>query len=155
MLSSRLKPSAGANMYTYMKSISEELRGLASELNIPIWSATQFNRTGAGSDDAGMGDISESFGVNFTADLIIALIVTEEMKKLNHIKCKQLKNRYDDMNKLPSWIIGVERSKMKLYDIKQPDAPPKPTANGVPNNIRLDDDEIFDPLTGEIIKRTM
>ncbi len=117
MLSSRLKTGASSNMYYYVKCISEELRGLASEFDVPIWSATQFNRAGAAEEDPGMGGVSESFGINFTADLIVAIIVTEQMKKVGHVLLKQLKNRYDDMNKEPRQFIEFQRSKMKFLDL--------------------------------------
>jgi hypothetical protein len=112
----RLVGNNSANSYTMMKAVSEELRGLAMEMNLCIVSASQFNRAGANNTDPEMGDISESFGVAFTADFIAALIVTDEFKEQDKMMVKQLKNRYDDMNKIPSFFIGYKRSKQKFYD---------------------------------------
>ena len=117
LLSSKLKGSAASNMYNYMKSISEEIRRIAVENNLPIWSATQFNRSGSKNEDADMADISESFAVNFICDFSIALINTEEMRKLNQILVKQLKNRYKDLNYKNKCILEFQRNKMKFLDI--------------------------------------
>lgn len=115
--SSRIKASAGANSYTYIKSIAEELRGLAVEFNVPIVSATQVSRGGYNSSDVGLEDTSESFGLPATADFMMAMISTEELEQLNQMLFKQLKNRYGDVNKHKKFVVGIDRSKMKLYDI--------------------------------------
>lgn len=117
--SSRLKASAASDTYTYVKAVSEEVRGLAKQLGIPFWSATQLNRVGFGSSDPDMTNVSESFGLPATVDLLLVLIVSEELKKLNQIMVKQLKNRYDDMDKNKRFVLGVDKSKMKLYDTEQ------------------------------------
>lgn len=114
--SARMNGNSNANSYTLMKAVSEELRGLAMELNLCIVSASQFNRAGASNSDPEMGDISESFGVAFTADFIAALIATDELKEQDKMLVKQLKNRYDDMNKIPSFFLTYKRAKMKFYD---------------------------------------
>lgn len=115
--SSRIKASAGANSYTYIKSIAEELRGLAVEFNVPIVSATQVSRGGYNSSDVGLEDTSESFGLPATADFMMAMISTEELEQLNQMLFKQLKNRYGDVNKHKKFVVGIDRSKMKLYDV--------------------------------------
>ena len=117
--SSRLKASAASDTYTYIKAVAEEVRGLAKQLGIPFWSATQLNRVGFGSSDPDMTNVSESFGLPATVDLLFVLIVSEELKKLNQIMVKQLKNRYDDMDKNKRFVLGVDKSKMKLYDTEQ------------------------------------
>ena len=117
--SSRFKGSANVNSYTYVKSIAEELRGLAVETNVPIVSATQTNRTGFVSSDVGLEDTAESFGLPATADLMFALLSNEELEELNQICVKQLKNRYSDPNVNRRFVLGLDRSKMKLYDVKQ------------------------------------
>lgn len=116
--SSRLKAGANVNSYTYVKAIAEELRGLGVEFDVPIVSATQTNRTGYTNTDVGLEDTSESFGLPATADIMFALIATEEMDKLNQIIVKQLKNRYSDPTKYKRFVIGVDKSKMKLYDVE-------------------------------------
>lgn len=117
--SSRIKHSSNVNSYTYVKSIAEELRGLAVEFDVPIVSATQTTRAGFGSSDPGLEDTSESFGLPATADLMFALISSEELEELNQIMVKQLKNRYSDPNAYKRFVIGIDRSKMRLYDIEQ------------------------------------
>ena len=117
--SSRFKMGASINSYSYIKSIAEEMRGLAVEFNIPIMSATQTTRQGFVSTDIGLEDTSESFGLPATADLMFALISTEELEKLNQFLVKQLKNRYNDPTLNKRFIIGVDRAKMKLYDVSQ------------------------------------
>jgi len=116
--SSRLKASANVNSYTYVKAIAEELRGLGVEFDVPIVSATQTNRTGFTNTDVGLEDTSESFGLPATADIMIALITTEELDKLNQIMIKQLKNRYSDPTKFKRFVVGVDKGKMKLYDVE-------------------------------------
>ena len=117
--SSRLKAGANVNSYTYVKAIAEELRGLAVEFGVPIVSATQTTRSGFSSSDPGLEDTSESFGLPATADLMFALISSEEMEALNQIMVKQLKNRYSDPTTHKRFILGIDRSKMKLYDVEQ------------------------------------
>lgn len=117
--SSRIKAGANINSYTYVKSIAEELRGLAVEFGVPIVSATQTTRSGFTSSDPGLEDTSESFGLPATADLMFALISSEELEALNQIMVKQLKNRYSDPSKYKRFVLGIDRSKMKLYDVEQ------------------------------------
>ena len=107
---------ANVNSYEKIKSIAEELRGLAVELVVPIVTATQINRTGAASSDVSMENVAESFGLPATADLFLALIRTDELDELNQIMVKQLKNRYSDMTRNRRFVIGVDRSKMRLFD---------------------------------------
>ena len=116
--SSRIKPGNGVNSYTYVKAIAEELRGLAVEYNVPIWSATQLTRGGYGSSDPDLTDTSESFGLPATADFFVALVVTEQLEQLNQIMVKQLKNRYADPAKYKRDVIGVDKTKMRLYDVE-------------------------------------
>ena len=117
--SARFKPGANVNSYTYIKSIAEELRGLAVEHDIPIFSATQTTRGGFISSDVGLEDTSESFGLPATADFMFALISSEELEEKNQIMVKQLKNRYNDPTLNRKFIVGVDRSKMRLYDVEQ------------------------------------
>ena len=117
--SSRIKLGASVNTYSYIKSIAEEVRGLAIEFNVPIWSATQTTRSGSNNSDLDMTDISESFGVAATCDFMVGLINSEELEELGQIMVKQLKNRYADPTHYKRFTVGVDRSKMKLYDIEQ------------------------------------
>jgi len=118
--SSRMKGMGGAiNSYSYIKAIAEEIRGLAVEFNVPIISATQTTRSGYSNSDVGLEDTSESFGLPATADLMFALISNEELEGLGQILVKQLKNRYNDPSANKRFVIGVDRSKMKLYDVEQ------------------------------------
>jgi replicative DNA helicase len=117
--SSRLKQGANVNSYTYIKTIAEELRGLAVEFNVPIVSATQTNRAGFTSSDVGLENTSESFGLPATVDLMFAMISSEELEDLNQIMFKQLKNRYADPTRLRRFVVGVDKAKMKLYDVEQ------------------------------------
>ena len=117
--SSRFKSGANVNSYTYIKAIAEELRGLAVEHDIPIFSATQTTRGGYVSSDVGLEDTSESFGLPATADFMFALISSEELEEKNQIMVKQLKNRYNDPTLNRKFIVGVDRSKMRLYDVEQ------------------------------------
>jgi replicative DNA helicase len=117
--SSRVKMSAGLNSYTFIKSIAEELRGLATEYNLPILTATQTTRGGFNNSDVELTDTSESFGLPATADVMIALIRSEELDSLNQIMIKQLKNRYSDPSIYKRFVIGVDRAKMKLYDVEE------------------------------------
>jgi len=117
--SARMKMGASVNSYTYIKSIAEELRGLAVEYNLPILTATQTTRSGFTNTDIGLEDTSESFGLPATADLMFALISSEELQELNQIMVKQLKNRYSDVNNFKRFVIGVDKSKMMLYNVEE------------------------------------
>jgi replicative DNA helicase len=117
--SSRVKYSANMNSYTYIKAIAEELRGLAVEFNLPIVSATQTTRSGFNNSDVELSDTSESFALPATADLMFALTTSEELESLGQIMVKQLKNRYNDLAKNKRFVVGVDRAKMKLYDVDQ------------------------------------
>jgi hypothetical protein len=117
--SSRYKGNSNINSYTFVKAIAEELRGLAVEFNVPIVSATQTTRSGYGSSDVELTDTSESFGLPATADLMFALISTEELEGLGQILVKQLKNRYNDPTIHKRFVIGIDRAKMRLYDCEQ------------------------------------
>jgi len=116
--SSRFKPGGSVNSYTYVKAIAEELRGLAVEFNVPIVSATQTTRSGYSNTDVELTDTSESFGLPATADFMFALISTEELEQLNQLMVKQLKNRYNDPSSNKRFMIGVDRKKMRLYDLE-------------------------------------
>jgi hypothetical protein len=115
--SSRMKQSATINSYTFIKAIAEELRGLAVELGVPIFTATQTNRTGFSSSDVELTDTSESFGLPQTADFMFALVNTEELEGLGQIMVKQLKNRYAEITTNKRFVIGIDRSRMKLFDL--------------------------------------
>ena len=117
--SSRYKSNLSVNSYSYIKAIAEELRGLAVEFNVPIVSATQTTRSGYGNSDVELTDTSESFGLPATADLMFALISTEELEGLGQIMVKQLKNRYNDPTIYKRFIVGIDRAKMRLYDCEQ------------------------------------
>ena len=117
--SSRMKQGANVNSYTYIKAIAEELRGLAVEFNVPLISATQTTRSGFDSSDVSLTDTSESFGLPATADFMVALIATDELKALNQIMFKQLKNRYNDPDLFKRFVVGVDRPRMRLYDAEQ------------------------------------
>jgi len=115
-MSSRVKNTA-ANSYTIVKAIAEELRGLAVEFNVPIMTATQTTRSGYSSSDIGLEDTSESFGLPATADFMFGVISTEELEQMNQIMIKQLKNRWGDPNYYKRFVVGIDRSKMKLFDV--------------------------------------
>ena len=117
--SMRVKPGANVNTYVYVKAIAEELRGLAVEMNVPVISATQTTRSGFGNSDPGLEDTSESFGLPATADFMVAMITSDELDNLGQMQIKQLKNRYNDLNIHKRFVVGVDRSKMKLYDVDQ------------------------------------
>ena len=117
--SARVKAGANVNSYTYVKAIAEELRGLAVEYGVPIVSATQTTRSGFTSSDPGLEDTSESFGLPATADLMFALISSEELEELGQIMVKQLKNRYSDPTMYKRFTLGIDRAKMRLYDVEQ------------------------------------
>jgi hypothetical protein len=114
-----MKLSGSVNTYSLIKSIAEEIRGLAVEQDVPIVSATQTTRSGYSNTDVGLEDTSESFGLPATADFMFALISTEELENLNQIMVKQLKNRYNDPGMHKRFVIGVDRAKMKLYDVEE------------------------------------
>lgn len=116
--SARFKPGGSVNSYTYVKAIAEELRGLAVEFNVPIVSATQTTRSGYSNTDVELTDTSESFGLPATADFMFALISTEELENLNQLMVKQLKNRYNDPTAYKRFMIGVDRAKMRLFDLE-------------------------------------
>jgi replicative DNA helicase len=117
--SSRMKGLGGAiNSYSFVKAIAEELRGLAVEFNVPIWSATQVTRTGFGNSDVEITDTSESFGLPATCDLMLALISTEQLEGMNQLMVKQLKNRYNDPTSNKRFVVGIDRAKMRLYDVE-------------------------------------
>ena len=118
-MSSRLKAGNNINSYTYVKAIAEELRGLAVEFNVPVISATQTTRSGYSSSDVGLEDTSESFGLPATADLMFALIATDELSEQNQIMVKQLKNRFSDPASIRKFIIGIDKTKMRLFDVEQ------------------------------------
>lgn len=118
-MSARLKHGANMNSYTMIKAIAEELRGLAMEFNVPVMSATQTTRSGYGNSDVEITDTSESFGLPATADFMFALISTEELEKLGQLMVKQLKNRWGSIDSPKRFIIGIDRSKMKLFDAEE------------------------------------
>ena len=117
--SSRYKSNFSVNSYSYVKAIAEELRGLAVECNVPIVSATQTTRSGYGNSDVDLTDTSESFGLPATADLMFALISTEDLEQMGQIMVKQLKNRYAETDKYKRFVLGIDRGKMRLYDCEQ------------------------------------
>jgi hypothetical protein len=120
--SSRMKGMGGSiNSYTYIKAIAEELRGLAVEFDVPVISATQTTRSGYTSSDPGLEDTSESFGLPATADLMFALVSSEELESLGQVMVKQLKNRYNDPNFKKRFVLGIDRSRMRLYDVDNPE----------------------------------
>jgi archaellum biogenesis ATPase FlaH len=118
-MSSRIKHGANVNSYTLIKAIAEELRGLAVEYNVPIISATQTTRSGYSNSDLGLEDTSESFGLPATADFMFGLSTSEKLEEVNQIMVKQLKNRYNDPGFIRRFVLGVDRSKMRLYDVEQ------------------------------------
>ena len=130
------------NSYTYVKAIAEELRGLAVEHNLPIVSATQTTRSGYGNSDPDLTDTSESFGLPATADLMFALISTEELEQQGRLMVKQLKNRYNDPTSSRKFMVGIDRSKMRLYDVAE-DA----------NVINVEEDEDTNPQFTETKNR--
>jgi len=136
--SQRLRHGSNVNSYTYIKSIAEEVRGLAVEYNVPILSATQTTRSGFTNSDPGLEDTSESFGLPATVDFMCALVSTEEMEQLNQIMVKQLKNRYSDPNYYKRFIVGVDRSKMKLYNVEMS------AQNDIADVGDVDDTPLFD-----------
>ena len=140
--SARIRTGANVNSYTYIKSIAEELRGLAVEFNVPIVSATQTTRSGFTSTDIGLEDTSESFGLPATADFMFAIISSDEMEELNQLLVKQLKNRYNDPTSYKKFIIGIDRPKMRLYDVEQK------AQDDIADSGQDDDEPLFDQSTG-------
>ena len=155
-MSSRLRHGANVNSYTMIKSIAEELRGLAVEFNVPVVSATQTTRSGFGNSDMDLTDTSESFGLPATADFMFGLISTEELEQLGQIMVKQLKNRWGDINAYKRFVVGIDRSKMRLYNVEenaqkglmndQKQAEDKP----VMDLQKYDDVHAINPETGEL-----
>jgi replicative DNA helicase len=146
--SARLKMGSSVNSYLYIKSIAEELRGLAVEYNVPVLTATQVTRGGYNSSDVELTDTSESFGLPATADLMFALIRSEELDALNQIMVKQLKNRYADPSAYKRFVIGVDRSKMKLYDAEES------AQEGLADAGQVDDVPVFDKSSfGKRVRR--
>jgi len=118
--SARYKAGTSANSYTIVKAVAEELRGLAQEFNVPVVTATQTNRNGTGTSDPEMTDLSDSMGTAHTADLIIALVISEELDELGQLQIKQIKNRYADATNNKRFVVGLDRAKMRWYDIADP-----------------------------------
>ena len=145
--SSRIKAGANVNSYTYIKSIAEELRGMAVENKIPIVSATQTTRSGYSNTDVGLEDTSESFGLPATADLMFAIISTEQMEELGQIMVKQLKNRYNDPTVNKKFVVGINRYKMRLFDVDQT------AQDELVDNGQNDDTPAFDVATGGKFKK--
>jgi len=129
--SARIRPGSNVNSYTYVKAIAEELRGMAVEFVVPIVSATQTTRAGYGSSDPDLTDTSESFGLPATADFMFAATTSEEMDKLGHMMIKQLKNRDNDVTQNKRFIIGIDRKKMRLYDVADQNLPTEQTAEEI------------------------
>jgi len=145
--SSRIKAGANVNSYTYIKSIAEELRGFAVENKIPVVSATQTTRSGYSNTDVGLEDTSESFGLPATADLMFAIISTEQMEELGQILVKQLKNRYNDPTVNRKFVVGIDRAKMRLFDVAQS------AQDELVDNGQEDDVPSFDVATGGKFKK--
>ena len=145
--SSRIKTGANVNSYTYIKSIAEELRGMAVENKLPIVSATQTTRAGYSNTDVGLEDTSESFGLPATADLMFAIISTEQMEELGQLLVKQLKNRYNDPTLNRKFVIGINRAKMRLFDVAQS------AQDELVDTGQEDDTSSFDVATGGKFKK--
>jgi replicative DNA helicase len=141
--SARIKNTANTNSYHYIKSIAEELRALAVQFDVPLFSATQVNRSGFSSTDIGLEDTSESFGLPATADFFAALIRTDELDDAKQLMVKQLKNRYNSTAVNRKFVIGVEFSKMKLFDVDEGDQPVMVSANQSSNKKKKDDEEQY------------
>ena len=139
--SSRFKAGANVNSYTMVKAIAEELRGMAVEYNLPVFSATQTTRSGYGNTDVELTDTSESFGLPATADFMFALISTEDLEKLGQLMVKQLKNRYNDPSLYKRFLVGVDRSKMRLYDLEEA------AQRGISDSGNTHDDPIMEKFT--------
>lgn len=141
--SSRIKNTANTNSYHYIKAIAEELRGLAVEFDVPLFSATQVNRSGFSSTDIGLEDTSESFGLPATADFFAALIRTDELDDVNQLMVKQLKNRYNTTSVNKKFVVGVSFSKMKLSDVEEEGQPVMVSANQSSNKEKLSEEENY------------
>lgn len=144
-MSSRLRQNANVNSYTYIKAIAEELRGLAVEFNLPIVSATQTTRSGYSNSDMEITDTSESFGLPATADFMIGVISSEELENIGQIMVKQLKNRWGDVNQPKRFVVGIDRSRMKLYDVEQSaqkNVANEPVMDSTNFGERLDDEKV-------------
>ena len=137
--SSRFKPGSNVNSYTYIKAIAEELRGLAVEYSLPVVSATQTTRSGYSSTYVDLTDTSESFGLPATADFMFALMSNEDLEQMNQLMVKQLKNRYNDPTAFKRFVIGVDREKMRLYDVEN-----AAQSNIVDSGVDLDDNKLTD-----------
>ena len=146
--SSRFKPGGAVNSYTYVKAIAEELRGLAVEFNLPVVSATQTTRSGYSNTDVDLTDTSESFGLPATADFMFAIISTEELEQLNQLMVKQLKNRYNDPTLHKRFMIGVDRAKMRLYDVES-----SAQVDVRNSGINLDEEELEDYSFNKMFKQ--
>ena len=146
--SSRFKPGGSVNSYTYVKAIAEELRGLAVEFNLPVVSATQTTRSGYSNTDVDLTDTSESFGLPATADFMFAIISTEELEQLNQLMVKQLKNRYNDPTLHKRFMIGVDRAKMRLYDVES-----SAQVDIRDSGINLDEEELEDYSFNKMFKQ--
>ena len=146
--SSRFKPGGSVNSYTYVKAIAEELRGLAVEFNLPVVSATQTTRSGYSNTDVDLTDTSESFGLPATADFMFAIISTEELEQLNQLMVKQLKNRYNDPTLHKRFMIGVDRAKMRLYDVES-----SAQVDVRNSGINLDEEELEDYSFNKMFKQ--
>ena len=151
--SARIKNTANTNSYHYIKSIAEELRALAVQFDVPIFSATQVNRTGFASSDIGLEDTSESFGLPATADFFAAIIRTDELDDAGQLMVKQLKNRYNSTATNRKFVIGVEFGKMKLYDVEQEEQPVMVSANQTNNSKRKDDEDEFYKAVSKTAKK--
>lgn len=151
--SARIKNTANTNSYHYIKSIAEELRALAVQFDVPVFSATQVNRTGFSSSDIGLEDTSESFGLPATADFFAALIRTDELDDAGQLMVKQLKNRYNSTATNRKFVIGVEFSKMKLYDVEQEDQPVMVSANQTDNTKRKSDEDDYYKAVSRTVKK--
>lgn len=150
-MSSRLKMGANVNTYSYIKTIAEEIRGLAVEFNVPIVTATQTNREGFDNSDISMTNTSESIGLPATLDFMVALIATDEMKALNQIMFKQLKNRYNDPETYKRFVVGVDRPRMKLYDAEQ--SAQDDIVDDSPVFDKTPSGDYFDRKTGEVFDK--
>lgn len=135
--SSRVKMNSSPNSYSYVKSITEEVRGLAVEQEVPVFSAVQFNRSGGYNTDPDLTNTSDSVGIVYTADLMFAMISTEELEQMGQIMIKQLKNRYNDVNRYKKFVLGIDRPKMRFYDVDQS------AQDGILDGASQDDDEEF------------
>jgi len=142
-VSARIKNNNNTNSYTYIKSIAEEIRGIAVEYNVPIFSATQTTRSGYTNTDPGLEDTAESFGLPATADFMVALTTNENLDKMNKIRVKQLKNRYNDVSKIKRFDIGVERAKMRLFNLDEDSECESEDSDGVEDQTPMFDKSSF------------